>query len=149
MRERWAIVLAVLTGMVVVLASSAFAALQNPRSDAALADASVAIPVDAVSQAEAPVPVDEAALDPASDRGRAVYQANGCARCHQLADEGSPRSPLDGVGSRRSREELRQWITADDAVADELSKRAWEAKMIYRELPPEDLEVLLDYLAGR
>jgi mono/diheme cytochrome c family protein len=149
MRERWAIALAVLTGLVVVVASAAFAAMQNPVPQPAPMVDSVATPQSATAQAETPVSGADRAPAVALDRGRTVYQANGCARCHQLAGEGSPRSPLDGVGGRLSRDELRQWVTADDAVADELSKRAWEAKVAYRAMPAEELEALLDYLASQ
>lgn len=136
MRERWAIALAILTGLVVVLASAAFAAMQNPpRPPAASIGESGSADAPDATSVQLP--------------GRAVYEANSCARCHQLAGEGSPRSPLDGVGARLSRDELRQWITADDAIADDLSKRAWEAKQAYRSLPAADLEALIDYLASQ
>lgn len=129
MRERWAIGLAILTGVLVLLASAVFAAIQNPAADGSTAGTE---PTAAVNV----------------ERGRAVYEANSCARCHQVAGKGSPRSPLDGVGGRLSRDELQQWVTGDDAVADDLSQRALVAKRAYRALSEDDLTALLDYLAS-
>lgn len=129
MREHWARTLAFLTGLLVLLLSAAFAAIQNP---AATADgASGSPPASATADAE---------------RGKAVYEDQGCARCHSIAGKGSPRSPLDGVGSRLDRAELHDWIVAAEAVQDELSPRAVSAKQGYAKLPAEDLEALIEYL---
>jgi len=130
MRELWARRLAAVTGLLVLLLSAAFAAVQNP-------------PLPAASAA-----VSSAAPDSADARGRAVFDANDCARCHSIAGEGSPRSPLDGVGSRLSIEEIRQFVIADEAVQDDLAPRAIAAKRPYAELPAAELDALVAYLAG-
>lgn len=133
MRERWARLLAFTTGLLVLLLSAAFAAIQNPAATPAEAE-----PVAATA---APSPERLA-------RGRAVLEANDCLRCHSIAGEGSPRSPLDGVGARVPRAELHDWVVASDAVRDDLSPRAVTAKAAYLGLPAEDMEALLDYLAS-
>lgn len=125
MRERWAIGLALLTGLLVILASAALAAVKNPQS------------------APAPAPAQS---DPG--RGRAVFEAQDCQRCHSVAGQGSPRSPLDDVGARYSRAELRDWVTGAEVIAEELSPRALRAKQAYATLPADDLDALLDYLAA-
>lgn len=129
MRELWARILAVTTGVLIVLLSAAFAAIQNPAADATTA---AAAPTDPPRQAE----------------GRAVYDAQDCARCHSIAGRGSPRSPLDGVGARLSREEIRQWITGADEVRDDLSPRALSAKRAFQKLPADELDALVMYLEG-
>jgi mono/diheme cytochrome c family protein len=131
MRERWARTLAFLTGFLVLLLSGAFAAIQNPA----------ATPGGGSGTAAPAVAAD-------LERGKAVYDQQGCARCHSVAGKGSPRSPLDGVGSRLDRAELHDWIVAAPAVQDDLSPRAVSAKQGYAKLPEADLEALIDYLAS-
>ena len=124
-----------LTGLMVLLLSVTFAAVQNPGG--------------APTPASAPTAAADSAIDPALlAKGRAVYDAKSCARCHSVAGQGSPRSPLDGVGARRSREDLRHWIVADESVHDGLSPRAIAAKRPYADLPAEDLDALVAYLAS-
>jgi len=77
-----------------------------------------------------------------------VFDAQGCARCHSIAGQGSPRSPLDGVGAALSREELRHWVIGADAIKDDLSPRALTAKQDYAALPAGDLDALIEYLAS-
>ena len=130
MRELWARRLAAVTGLLVLLLSAAFAAVQNPpvATAAALGTSVAAEAVDA--------------------RGRAVFDANDCARCHSIAGEGSPRSALDGVASRLWSEEIRHFVNADEAVQEELAPRAIAAKRPYAELPAAELDALVAYLAS-
>jgi len=137
MRERWARTLALITGLLVILLSIGFAALQNSDNEVA--------PV-ATGQASA-----DATSEPATDatqyaRGAAIYEAQQCARCHSLAGKGSPRSPLDGVGRTRSAAEIHDWIIGADAIADELSPRSLDTKQAYGALPAEDLQALVAYV---
>ncbi|MCG6116672.1 MAG: cytochrome c [Aquimonas sp.] len=130
MRERMARHLALLTGLMVILLSAAFAAVQNPAAEGA-ASAAAAASGDAQLQ-----------------RGRAVFEANDCQRCHSVDGQGSPRSPLDGVGARLSAEELLHFSVADESVQDDLAPRAIAAKRPYAELPTADLEALVAYLGS-
>lgn len=131
MRERWAITLALLSGALVVLMSAAFAAMQNPAKPAAVAAEQAA---------------DRAAARIAA--GRRVFEAQDCMRCHSVAGEGSPRSPLDGIAAERSREELRAFAIGDDSIKDALSPRTLAAKRSFQSLPAEETEALADYLAS-
>lgn len=131
MRERWARALAMATGVMVLLLSAAIAAVMNtPTGEPASATVAVASEPDPEQLA----------------RGQAVYDENNCARCHSVAGQGSPRSPLDGVGSRLNREELHDWVTGAESVQEELSPRAVTAKQRYAELAEEQMAALLDYL---
>ena len=78
--------------------------------------------------------------------GREVYASLDCSSCHSIAGQGSPRSPLDGVGKALSRQEIHDWIVAADSVAEDLSPRAIRTKHAYRDLPPEKLEALVSYM---
>jgi mono/diheme cytochrome c family protein len=130
MRERMARHLALFTGLMVVLLSAAFAAMQNPPAQGA-ASAAAAASGDAQVQ-----------------RGRAVFEANDCQRCHSVDGQGSPRSPLDGVGARLTPEELLHFSIADESVQEDLAPRAIAAKRPYAELPAADLEALVAYLGS-
>lgn len=138
MRERWARRLAWITCSLVLVFTAAFAASYNADT--------------ARTSAESVVPAP-AATTPAADervaQGRALYASLDCASCHSIAGEGSPRSPLDGVGSHLDRPELQAWILGEDSVAEELSPRALRTKQGYREtLDADQLEALVTYLAS-
>lgn len=135
MREHWARMLALATGLVVVLLSVGFAAVQNSGT--------VAAPAATASAAATSAPENDAAQ---YERGAAVYEEQQCARCHSLAGKGSPRSPLDGVGNTLSVEEIHDWIVGADSIADELSPRALNTKKAYSALPAEDIAALVEYV---
>jgi cytochrome c peroxidase len=80
--------------------------------------------------------------------GLRVFSAQGCERCHSVQGVGSPRFPLDGVGSRRNLDELRAWTLGSPAVQDSLSPSAVRAKRSYEQIPAEEMRVLLAYLAA-
>lgn len=146
MRERIAIGISVLVISLLATLSLAFA-----RSQSRLAPRDVAQPAAAIkATAPIPAPASREVAGEAADsaRGRVVFREQTCERCHSVAGVGSPRYPLDGVGSRRTPTELRAWTTAADVVADSLSPSAARAKRGYAELPAVDMNALLDYLAS-
>jgi mono/diheme cytochrome c family protein len=77
--------------------------------------------------------------------GKAVYDKNGCVKCHQIAGKGSKISPLDGVGSKLSAAEIRQWLTDPDAMTAKLPKKP-AAKMKKLDLPAADVDNLVEYM---
>lgn len=79
-------------------------------------------------------------------RGEAVYTAQRCALCHAVGGKGNAKGPLDGVGSRLSADDIRQWIVAP---ADMTAKTKAERKPLmraYPNLPKDDLEALVAYM---
>lgn len=135
MRERLALVIALLTATVTVLLALAFAWIQNPPPTARVDTAPVA-PAPP-PPAEAPAPIDA---------GRAVYVAQGCSMCHSIGGVGNPRDRLDGVGGRLGRDEIRQWVVGASELEDRLPAGAFRMKQGYQGLPREDLEALVSYL---
>lgn len=131
MRERWVWIVAVVSGVLVVLLAWNFAKLQNPADAARL---ELAVP-------SAPQP--DAALVSA---GHQVYQAQGCALCHAVAGEGNPRLPLDGVADRLDAQGLRDWALATGPAASALSARAMRLKKPNQELPEADIQALVVWL---
>lgn len=91
-----------------------------------------------LGQASAPAeaPFDEALVP----RGIEVYAAQRCAACHSIAGVGNKKSPLDGVGSKLSPDQLRKWIVAPREMDPKVRKRA------YDKLAPKDLDALVMYM---
>ena len=134
------ITIALLAGL-----SLLFACLQSPsdRHDAATA---------IVAKAPAPVgtpAIPEAATQAAdSARGYAIFREQACERCHSVGGVGSPRHLLDGVGSRRTTQELRAWTLASEVVADSLAPSAARAKRRYADLPAPTVDTLIRFLSS-
>jgi mono/diheme cytochrome c family protein len=139
-REKLArLVAASITGLLVVMAAL-FADRRN--------DVGRASPLD-VGEPTSSVALPARALDPAEvARGRAVFDEQGCARCHAAEGRGNPRLPLDGVGARRSADDLRGWVTGEGSAGDAMSPTARRAKERYREVPTADLDALVAYLSS-
>ena len=156
MREKWARGLALATGVLVLLLSAAFAVMLNPSDRTPVDDrkpvagAVPALAADAsggAAGAAASAGRDANPASPLVARGQAVFTQYDCARCHSVAGKGSPRNPLDGVGSRLSRDELHDWVVAGEAVRADLSPRTVSAKQRYARMPAADMAALLAYLA--
>lgn len=85
------------------------------------------------------VPVFCSADEPDVEQGKRVYERERCAMCHSIAGKGNRRNPLDGAGSRLSREEIRKWIVAPQEIKPGVKKKAYK-------LSPADLDALIDYI---
>lgn len=131
MRESMARVSAVGTGVLVLGLVAAFAALQQRDDrDPERAEVREWAPLSAAIQ----VP------DTLVERGKRVYDELRCAACHSVAGQGNPRYPLDGVGSRLSREEIRLWIVDPQEIRPGVRKPA------YDDLEPEEENALIAYM---
>ena len=80
-------------------------------------------------------------------KGEQVYTAQKCSVCHSIAGKGGKQSPLDGVGSKLSADEIRQWIV--DPVA--MTKKTGSTKKPpmpakYSKLPAAELDSLVAYM---
>jgi mono/diheme cytochrome c family protein len=73
-------------------------------------------------------------------QGKEVYNELGCAACHSIAGVGSPRYPLDGVGSQLTREEIRLWIVDPQEIQPGVRKPA------YDDLEDDELRALIAYM---
>lgn len=129
MRETWALRIAALTALAVVLLAALFVRVQRGERSG--------------SPGPSPPPAADAAL---VEAGRRVYDREDCAACHSIAGAGNPRSPLDRAGARHDQEALRRWILGDGEAASALPRRVAHAKEEYRQLPAEDLDALVAYL---
>ena len=77
--------------------------------------------------------------------GQKVYAAQKCVACHSIAGVGNKRGALDGVASKLSADQIRQWITnAPEMTAKTQSTR--KPVMKAYALPKEELDSLVAYL---
>jgi mono/diheme cytochrome c family protein len=80
-------------------------------------------------------------------QGEQVYNAQKCQVCHSIAGKGSKTNPLDGVGSKLSAAEIREWITEPIEMAKKVqsAKKPPMAKR-YDKLPAGDIDALVAYM---
>ena len=80
-------------------------------------------------------------------KGQQVYDAQKCRVCHSVAGKGGKANPLDGVGSKLSADDIRQWIVEpiDMAKKANSTKKPPMPKK-YDKLPPAELDALVAYM---
>jgi mono/diheme cytochrome c family protein len=131
LRARW---LALATTVMVVLLAALFAWLRNlpPASP----------PQKAAVDATVPTPDSGQAGGVAA--GRAAFERMNCTGCHGAEGRGSASLPLDGVGARLDREQLRAYSFALGGAAAELPPAVGSIKRARAD--DQDVDALLDYL---
>jgi mono/diheme cytochrome c family protein len=81
-----------------------------------------------------------------SATGEEVYAAQKCSVCHSVEGKGNKKYPLDGVGSRLSEADIRDWLLNPDAQQAKKAGRPLMRMPSYRSLPPEDVDALVGYV---
>ena len=105
------------------------------------------LPLGALTLALA-MPVAAAAQDEALvKKGQEIYTAQKCSVCHSIAGKGKKTNPLDGVGSKLSADEIRQWIL-DPVVMAKKASSTKKPPMLkkYDKLPAADIDALVAYM---
>ena len=82
-------------------------------------------------------------------KGEAVYTAQKCSTCHSIAGKGAKANPLDGVGKKLSAAEIREWIVNPAEMTAKTNATRKPAMRAYPNLPKEDLDALVAYLASK
>jgi mono/diheme cytochrome c family protein len=91
--------------------------------------------------------VAAAAAQDAKAKGEKVYADQKCSLCHSIGGKGNAKGPLEGVGSKDSPDEIRQWIVdAKGMTAKTKAPRKPEMKAY--NLPKEDVDALVAYLSS-
>ena len=93
-------------------------------------------------------PSPAAAQDAAAiKRGQEVYAAQKCSLCHAIAGKGKASSPLDGVGTKLSAADIKQWIVnPTEMTAKTKSTKKPPMPNKYGSLPAADVDALVAYL---
>ncbi|PHS40390.1 MAG: hypothetical protein COB07_04650 [Sulfurovum sp.] len=135
MRELISKYIVLLTSVLIVMLSVLFAMSQNRDETDTKKDISSALTIKTI------------ALDSKKiHKGKKLFSSQGCARCHSVEGKGNKRNPLDSVGDRLNEDSLKKWIIGDDSLQDKMSERAFEQKQKYKQLLPDELEALVEYM---
>ena len=105
---------------------------------------SMAVATLVAGAATAPAAAQDAAL---VEKGKALYAAQKCSICHMVEGKGNKISPLDGVGSKLTADQIREWIVAPKAAtakAKSTKKPVMPDK--YSKLAPAEIDALVAYM---
>ena len=78
-------------------------------------------------------------------RGEQLYTEQKCGLCHSIGDKGNKKGPLDGVASKYSADELRQWIVDAKGMTTK-STAPRKPEMKNYTLSKDDVDALVAYL---
>lgn len=82
-------------------------------------------------------------------KGEAVYAAQKCAMCHMLDGKGQAKGPLDGVGSKLTPDEIREWIVNPAEMSKKHNATRKPPMRAYPKLSKEDLDALVAFMASK
>ena len=82
----------------------------------------------------------------AIERGQKVYAAEKCVVCHAIAGQGNKRGLLDGVASKLSTDELRQWIVNAAEMTAKTNATRKPVMKSYAHLAKDEVDALVAYL---
>ena len=85
----------------------------------------------------------------AAEKGAAVYAAQKCATCHSLDGKGMAKGPLDGVGSKLTADEIREWIVNPAEMTKKTNATRKPPMRAYPNLPKEDLDALVAFMVSK
>lgn len=94
--------------------------------------------------AQTVVAQDKAAID----QGVKVYAAQKCMVCHAIDGQGVKKGPLDGVGTKLTQEEIRQWIVNAPEMTAKTNATRKPPMKSYASLPKADVDALVAYMAS-
>lgn len=80
------------------------------------------------------------------DVGQTVFTDQKCAICHSIDGEGNSKGPMDGVGSKLSADEIREWIVDAPAMTATTGADRKPEMKAFTSLTDEDLDALVAYL---
>ena len=93
--------------------------------------------------------VPAALAQDAAAKGAVVFGAQKCATCHSIDGKGMAKGPLDGVGSKLSADEIREWIVNPAEMTKKHNATRKPLMRAYPNLPKEDLDALVAFLVAK
>jgi mono/diheme cytochrome c family protein len=104
-------------------------------------------PIAALTAAVIVAAAPLAAAQDAAKKGEAVYTAQKCSMCHQIAGKGNKAVPLDGVGAKLSADDIKHWIiNPTEMTAKTKSTKKPPMPNKYGKLPAADIDALVAYM---
>ncbi len=82
-------------------------------------------------------------------KGAIVFAAQKCSMCHALDGKGMAKGPLDGIGAKLTADQIREWITHPVEMAAKANATRKPVMKAYPNLPKEDLDALVAFLASK
>jgi mono/diheme cytochrome c family protein len=79
-------------------------------------------------------------------RGEAVYAEQKCSMCHSIAGKGNAKGSLDGVGTKLSAAEIKEWIVNPKEMTAKTKAERKPPMRAYPKLPAADLDALVAYM---
>jgi mono/diheme cytochrome c family protein len=80
-------------------------------------------------------------------KGETIYNAQKCSVCHAISGKGNKANPLDGVGTKLSAADIKEWIVhPTDMTAKTKSTKKPPMPAKYDKLAAADLDALVAYL---
>ena len=79
-------------------------------------------------------------------KGMKVYEQQKCSLCHSIDGKGNKKGPLDGVGSKLSADEIRQWMVNPKEMTEKTKSERKPPMKAYPDLPKEELEAIVAYM---
>jgi mono/diheme cytochrome c family protein len=80
------------------------------------------------------------------ERGVKVYADQKCAVCHSIGGKGNAKGPLEGVGSRLSADEMREWMVNPAEMTKKTKAERKPPMRAYPSLPKDDLDAIVAYM---
>ena len=80
------------------------------------------------------------------ERGMQVYADQKCSRCHSIDGKGNAKGSLDGVGSKLTGEEVRQWLTNPEEMTKKANAKRKPMMKSYPSLSQEDQDAIVAYM---
>src|SRR3954452_2856150 len=80
------------------------------------------------------------------ERGEKVYVAQKCSLCHSIAGKGNAKGALDGVGSKLSAADIKEWIVNPKEMTAKSKSERKPPMKAYPSLPAADVDALVAYL---
>jgi len=78
--------------------------------------------------------------------GMKVFADQKCSLCHSIAGKGNAKGSLDGVASKLSAAEIKEWITNPKEMTAKTKAERKPPMKAYPNLPAADLDALVAYL---
>lgn len=78
--------------------------------------------------------------------GAKVYAARKCSMCHMIAGQGNKKLPLDGIGSKLTADQIREWIADPVEAAKKANSTVKPPMRAIKDLPKADLDALVAYM---
>jgi mono/diheme cytochrome c family protein len=82
------------------------------------------------------------------DRGMKVYADQKCSVCHSIDGKGNAKGLLDGVGTKLTAAEIREWMVDPAGMTKKTNAARKPPMRTYPNLAKEDLDALVAYLAS-